>query len=869
MGVNATDRQPGIANLSGTIDANERGGSADVASRHLALTLPGIYEQPLGFDTFEAGASWRVEQDGLKLKVGSAGFANSHAAGTASVEYHSQADGPGWIDLSAQLTRGDGRHVIDYLPLGVTAEARTWVRNSVLAGNITDAKFKLHGNLRDFPFDNDKGGVFRIDANVTDAALDYAPGWPKIEHIRGLLTFHGLRIEVSSDGSDTLGVQLGKVNVAIPDMTQTRLLVQGEAYDQTQDFLRYIEASPVLTMTDSLTEGMRANGNGRLSLQLDLPLARLADTKVNGEFEFVDDQLAWSPDMPTLDRVKGKLYFSEKELRASGITAEMLGGPANIVIGSTAGRVQVTARGTADLAALRKRYSMGLARQLSGRTDWLLNLNLRHNNDLQWTLESSLKGAVLDLPAPFAKAANENVALKVVKVTNDRQPDLLVANYGRLAQLQVRRSGGPKTSIDRVALSFNDARVEPDRPGLWLSGRLDHLDADRWLALQPWQWAGGETIPASLPLGGSDLQIGSLTLFGKRFADLRVGAGTQEQTWQLQLQSAEVAGTVSWSASTAASPNGKIVARLQRLKIPATAGAEASAKKVTDAAVSEAKVRSGWPAVDFVAESMLSKDRELGKLELQAHPDGADWAIERFALGSPDGSLQASGRWHTDPRNESTTVDVAINVKDASGYLGRFGYPNAVKGAATTLKGQLSWQGGPQDFDYPSLNGELNVDTKKGQFTKIDPGLGKLLGVLSLQSLPRRISLDFRDVFSEGFAFDEIAGDVHIKNGVMRTDDFKLVGPAAHVELTGEANLAAETQNLKVKVMPSLSTGVSLGAALVVNPLVGGALLLGQKALKDPIERMFAYEYRVTGTWSDPHVEKKTSAFPVNHAPGE
>ncbi len=128
---------------------------------------------------------------------------------------------------------------------------------------------------------------------------------------------------------------------------------------------------------------------------------------------------------------------------------------------------------------------------------------------------------------------------------------------------------------------------------------------------------------------------------------------------------------------------------------------------------------------------------------------------------------------------------------------------------------------------------------------KIEPGFGKLLGVLSLQSLPRRISLDFRDVFSEGFAFDEIIGNVRIVNGVMSTDNLALIGPAAKVNIAGETDLAKETQRLAVRVQPSLSGGVSAGAALLflANPIVGAAVgagsLLAQKVLKDPIEQMF------------------------------
>jgi uncharacterized protein YhdP len=273
-----------------------------------------------------------------------------------------------------------------------------------------------------------------------------------------------------------------------------------------------------------------------------------------------------------------------------------------------------------------------------------------------------------------------------------------------------------------------------------------------------------------------------------------------------------------------------------------------------------------WPELDVVADQYLGRHGSLGRLELEARPDGADWQIRRFSLAHPAGTLAGEGLWRARGADPQTKLDVTLDVQDTPAYLAAFGLPGAVKGAPTKIQGQLVWKGAPDDFDYPSLGGSLHVAVGAGQFTKIDPGIGKLLGVLSLQALPRRITLDFRDVFSEGFAFDSIVGDVRIASGVMRTDELLLNGPAARVAIGGEVNLERETQRLTVKVMPSLATSVSAGAGAAAillaaaNPLVGAAIgagtLLAQKMMKDPIEQIFSYEYRVSGSWTDPVVER-------------
>ena len=305
-------------------------------------------------------------------------------------------------------------------------------------------------------------------------------------------------------------------------------------------------------------------------------------------------------------------------------------------------------------------------------------------------------------------------------------------------------------------------------------------------------------------------------------------------------------------------PNGRVKARLTRF-VPPGPGELQPARSEFD---SSSNAANPWPELDIVSDAFVSKGHDLGKFELLAKPVATDWRIEQLTLANPDGRIDANGWWRVRGDKQQTQLDVTVDVADAGGYLARFGYGESVRNAPTKITGQLEWTGAPNDFDYPTLTGTFKSESGAGQFTKIDPGIGKLLGVLSLQALPRRITLDFRDVFSEGFAFDDINGDFRIDNGQMHTDNLKLAGPAAAVAIKGDVDLARETQRLAVRVQPALSTGVSAGAAVlfIANPLIGAAVgagaLIAQKFLNNPIDQMFSYEYRVTGSWVDPVVER-------------
>jgi len=195
--------------------------------------------------------------------------------------------------------------------------------------------------------------------------------------------------------------------------------------------------------------------------------------------------------------------------------------------------------------------------------------------------------------------------------------------------------------------------------------------------------------------------------------------------------------------------------------------------------------------------------------------------------------------------------------------LNRLGTKDALKGGSGKLQGQVSWQGSPLSFHYPSMNGQFNVNIGRGQFLQADPGVAKLLGVLSLQALPRRLLLDFRDVFSEGFAFDTVRGDVAIQQGLASTRNLQMKGVNALVQMEGSSDIARETQNLRVLIIPEVDAGTaSLLAGLALNPAIGLSTFLAQLILRRPLSRVNTQEFSIDGTWADPKVTKVSNNAP-------
>jgi uncharacterized protein (TIGR02099 family) len=860
LGMRAYAGLPGFSGISGNIDGNEKGGSVLLNAAKSSIELPRVFAEPArDFDALTAQLAWSRAQGQLQFKLSNIAFANADLAGTAFGSYTTAAGGPGVIDFTARLNRTDAHHVAHYIPF-MNPAAMAWLDRALIAGQASEVSLRLKGDLKDFPFQSAKGGVFQIAAKVTDATLDYANGWPVISGIDGQLHFDGRRMEVTSNKAGVLGAKVTNAHVVLPDMfTKDRVLtVTGQAEGPTSEFLAFIAQSPVNNMTGGFTANMGAAGNGRLQLRLELPLARLAETKVAGNYQFLGNRVSIEADWPPLEQVSGRVEFTESGVSMRAVNAQLLGGPVAISVANQRdGSVAVNARGTLNAALLQSALGQPLLRQLSGTTAWSSSIKFGKRS-ATIIVESGLQGIASILPAPLNKASADVLPLRFERtvIAEDERGgasslppgDRNTLEIGKVVRVEMhRRRENGQMVIERAAVGLNEAPRLPEK-GIVISGSAPELDLDQWLQML------GNAGAAQVHLTALNLKVGALDVYGKRINDVTLRAGFQGNDWLANINARELEGDVRWRSLG----KGRVSARFSHFTFPEpTPG-----KPADDTPPKE------LPGLDIVADNLIARDKKLGRLEVAAVNEGRDWRIDKLTLTTPDSQLSAEGQWQGAAAQQRTSVSLKLDISDIGKYLERVGYPGSMRRGSAKLLGKLTWAGNPQTIDYPSLSGDLSLIAEKGQFLKIDPGIGKLLGILSLQSLPRRMTLDFRDIFSDGFAFDTITGTAAVAKGVLRTQDFSMRGPSAQVAMSGNIDLAQETQALKVRVVPSVGDSLSVAGLMIVNPLAGVAGFVAQRLLKDPLGQAFAYEYSVTGGWADPKVEKLARA-PQNNAVGD
>jgi uncharacterized protein (TIGR02099 family) len=905
---------PGFDNLTGALDASDKGGSITLDSDNLVLHLPNWFADPaLPFDQFKMQARWSYPRaDQLALQLDSLRFVQGKLKGTLAGKHlmplaPSGGKGLGEVDLDGTLDGFQINTIDRYLPLQTPPHLRAWLNGALEDGMAQDVTVKLRGDLSQFPFRADSAlerarSEFRVAARIENGKLNYTPGhlgkdgkaplWPQAEKINGSILFDRARMEIKADTASTFGVALSNVKAVVPDLLSRdmQLEIDGNAAGPLQDFLRYVAASPVTDWIGHFTDDARASANARLGLKLRLPLARLPESKVQGSLQLLSNDVVLFDDLPPLQAAIGKIEFNEHGVMLNGVGASFMGGPLALTGGTQRdGSILIKLAGSLTAEGLRKTWPAPAMQRLAGHFSGATRFNgavAVKEHKLEVTLDSTLAGLGLEFPAPLNKAAADSMPLHFVlsgmaatEAGVARDEIRLSLGSAIVARYQRQKQERGPWNVVRGGIGVNLAAPEPDS-GVMVNANMKSLNVDQWIALGS-AIAGPPAVLAAPDSGAAAApglaqyvvpdvmaaRAGTLVVGDRKLDNVVVGASHQKGIWQASIDSRQASGYVTWNESPTGQGLGKVTARLASLIIPESAAAE-----VKDLLEGSKSAAASIPALDIVAERFELFNKQLGRLELVASNEkalaGREWRINRLSLANPDGDLKATGKWLTKDGKSNTNLNFTIDIADAGRLLDRFGFPETLRGGKGKLSGDISWMGLPYSLDIPSLSGQIELNVAAGQFLKQDPGAAKLLGVLSLQALPRLLKLDFHDVFSEGLAFDGISANAVIARGVLKTDNLKMHGVAATVLMDGSADIANESTNLHVVVIPEFNLGTGpLVYALAVNPVIGLGSFLAQLFLRAPMMKALTYQMQITGPWKAPVITKLDHRTPLPAAP--
>ncbi|MBS7808900.1 YhdP family protein [Variovorax sp. PCZ-1] len=910
---------PGVSNAHLDFKFNNKSGNALLQIERGSISLPGVFEEPtVVLDQFSTQMNWLIDGDNIQLQLPQIKFANADAQGEAKAIWKTadpaksaaKSRFPGVLDLQGSLVRAEGTKVHRYLPVLIQEDARRYVRDSVLEGKISQGSFKIKGDLFDMPFADPSKGEFRIAVQVNGAVLDYAPRsvlaqgslpWPALTQINGELVFDRQSMTVrgaSARVANAPSLALSRLEATIANLAEKQqVVISTDARGNAADVIAVVNTSPLLEISSKALAKASINGVTDLKLRLMLPINELDKSRVQGTVTLPGNDLQFSPESPALQQAKGQVLFNEKGFSLRDTSARAFGGELRLEGGSrpitNINDVSVALRAQGSLTAegLRQAKELGyvsrLAAQASGGAVYAANLNIRRGVP-EITVSSNLQGLALNLPQPLTKAAEtllplryDNSLVRDSLQEGRKLQDQLSLELGNLASVNYLRdiSGDiPRVIRGRIGVGLAQGEViaANDDPGVAANINFEQINLDAWEKLLS---SSASRTPApqnstglsaeTLPYLPSILSVRAreLTAQGRTLNNVVVGGSREGLTWRANLDARELNGYVEYRQPSG-NNLGRVYARLARLSL--------AASTASDIEATLDQQPSSIPALDVVVEDLELRGTRLGRVELEAlNRESAgvrEWRLSRLNVSVPEAQFSATGNWvqvgasQNAPRNERrrTALNFKLDIANSGELLKRFGQDKVIAQGKGVMQGQIAWLGAPWALDYASMNGGFNLNVETGQFLKADPGIAKLLGVLSLQSLPRRLTLDFRDVFSEGFPFDFLRGDIKIDQGIASTNNLQMKGVNAAVLMEGSANIAKETQDIKVVVVPEINAGTASLVAAVINPAIGLGTFLAQLILRRPVIEAATQEFHITGQWVDPQIArvKRTSAGP-------
>ncbi len=745
--------------------------------------------------------------------------------------------------------------------------------------------------------------------------------WPALVDLSGELVIDRMQLQVKNARArlgDDPAMQVIKAEALIPDLNKTQVNVTADIKGPLPGALRLVNGSPLGSITGQALAQTVATGNADYKLKLVLPVANIEKSTVQGSVILAGNDLQITADTPRLTRARGAVNFTQTGFSLAGVQARMLGGDAKMDGGlllvpdtsvTRAVLPVIRATGTATAEGLRQATELGfvsrLAHQLSGAASYSATLGLRRGVP-ELLVSSDLAGMASSLPQPLAKDAQSVLPLRLQTALRLDSPvaagvavkplqDRLTLTLGRLASAVFERDlSGAQPQVVRGAIGVGADTLEsvvlPER-GVTANLNLSQFNVDAWSNVLV--HAAGTPLSSGPPSASDSLVMGflptslavrsDLLTFGARqFSRVVLGGSRDGLLWRANLDARELNGYLEYRlpADSANASAGRLYARLARLTITPTV--ENDVEALLDAQP------TSIPALDIVVDELELAGKRLGWLEIEAINRttavgvGAvgvrEWRLNKFNLIVPEATLTATGNWARlnaqsatagqapggAPERRRTVMNFKLDILDGGALLSRFGMKDVVRQASGRMEGQIAWMGSPLRLDYPTLGGAFTVNVASGQFLKADPGIAKLLGVLSLQALPRRLTLDFRDVFSDGFAFDFLRGEVTVDKGIARTNNLQMKGINAAVLMEGQADIALETQDIKVVVVPELNAGTASLIATVINPAVGLGTFLAQMFLRRPLSESATQEFHIDGSWADPRVTKVSRSKVTN-----
>lgn len=734
-----------------------------------------------------------------------------------------------------------------YLPHDKKTELFTWLDQAFLKGALNDGKISFHGPLKDW------ADHFDFEGKVNQVTLHFAPRWPNLENIQGTLSVHHHEMTIVADHAAISGNPLDHL-VAKMDLEKPLLTIVGHSSTELSQALNFMHESPLVVAKQM--EGMAATGPMDLQLKLDIRLGKKITANSDGTITVRQGHLQLVNWGTRLSQVNGQFHFQDHRLQATGIKALFYGMPTTVDIATieapkASSALQFKINGVLDPKLLMQQFKSSILQDFSGKTTYQALLQIHNEESLlgnQLHLSSDLKGlrSTLSMPTP---AARELQPLSVDAAFYPKKPLQIKLNYGANFSAAV--------SVDQTATGWSlvggEIHFGPGEahyqtlPGLLVTAKLDRLDGVVWKEYLSslWKGAGSKNSFSSFNLRAAEFYIGELYWNQYSFADNYFSVTPNKNGWTLTMQNPIVSGHVRIPREYEQIWRGHF-SRLYLL--PGKKSAEPIDPRTL-------------PPVRLTVDDLRYNRKQYGHIHIETSRLLDGLKIDNLSVNTPILTLQSSGAWQVIQDKQKTTLVGSLASSDLGTVLKNWDITQVLVGGKGKANFALNWPDSPKQFSAGTLSGDVKFIFHDGRVTHLSQnteselGLGKLLNLFSLQSIPL-LPLNVVHLTQKGFRFSAFSGDVTLTNGTGNTKEIALVGPVAWVKISGSVGFAQRNCDLRLDIVPNMTASLPLVVGLAGGPIAGAIAWVADKILAHQVGKAAQMNYRVSGSWDKPTVAK-------------
>ncbi|HKY70005.1 MAG TPA: DUF3971 domain-containing protein, partial [Gammaproteobacteria bacterium] len=836
----------------------------------LNFIYPKLFNEKINFNKLKAYAKWQLgnDLDLIQVPIFQAMIGDSKLNAEATVSLNPQKklslEGEALIGLeNMSLERG-----MHYLPQKLlNNKLNEWLSKALIGGKIQKGTLVFRGPLSLLSFKKNQG-VLQMRSVLENVNLDYMPQWPALTQMKANVTLRNEKLMIVAPHTKIAKGRAENIQAKIPDVfsENARVQIEGRVFDDLSDGLAVIANSPLKDTVGKNLDLLQAAGAFDLSLGLDIPLTSLARNQnpehVKGALHMKDGSVK----IPTWDfnieALTGNLNFSESFIAAKELTGNLFQSPAHFEIQTTVvenvSYLRLLAKGALDISELLKVLPLPLDLEAKGLAHYHAELlfpeNLSKKSMIILKIGSDLAGVRLFAPPPLNKRQREVKPLQMTLTFDPNHHVQVAGQFGTEMGFNFRLAQGVSTwTLLGGVIQVGQGAVIPlgASDNLTIKGKIKQFDFDVWKAYLGSKQndlialSNDEAFSKQPKL---DLEIGDLNLLGVKFEKVHVLAKPSEsKIWNIHFEGEDIQGDMVIPSTKTAD----ITLNFEKLNLQA---GEFERSLLSDS-------DQAWRdhPLDLKVRALRYKDFNFTDVEAHLVPTGKGYDIERLSARVPSGELSSKGSIAMGAENQAVTLFGVLKTENIGKSLIAWHHKTAIQEAKGEMEFDIKMPLSAGNTNFLSLEGVMQVHLRSGYVKGIDPGIGRLLNLLNIDSIQRRLRLDFKDVSKDGFSFDDLTGQIIFKKGAVFVNSLEIKGPSANVEFSGKAELQGKKLNAKMVVMPNMTGTLPLAAAVAAgNPVVGAAVWAAERLIGPKIQKMTRYSYDISGTWEDLQINEIT-----------